>query len=648
VTLTSEAGASIFFTLDGTTPTTASTRYTTAIAVPTAGATLKYIGVDAAGNQSAVASQTYTVTPPAIPVSISAQPATPTNAATLSYSFALGAAAPAGSTTECMLSPTETVFTACSNAKSYGAVTAPIPAGTYTFQVRGVNGTNTGTAVSATAVVVDRTAPTVTASPAGGTFAAAPTVALASEAGASIFFTLDGTTPTTASTRYTAPIAIATAGATLRYIAVDTAGNQSPTASQTYTVTPPAIPVSITAQPTTPTNSATLSYQFALGTGAPAGSTMQCMLSPAETAFTACASPKVYGTTTAPIAAGTYTLQVRGVNGSNTGNAVSAAAVVVDRTAPSVTASPIGGTFTTAPTVTLSSEAGASIFFTLNGTTPTTASTRYTASIAIPAAGATLKYIGMDVAGNQSAVGSQTYVIQAGAAPVTTAPASKFVAGQLVATTNATPVGLQWSATAATGATVSKYELQRSTDGGTTFAAVTLPTLTTTSVTQSLAPGSYIYRVRATDSAGRVGAFATAAAFSVAVTDSSNTAAIAYTASFTSATQTGAVGGTIRSSSTTSATAKFTVTSTPGVRAISLISPKSTSSGKASIFVDGSTTAAATVDLFATATQLRQVAVTLTVNPAVTTHSILVKVTGTRNTASTGTRIDVDAFATLK
>jgi hypothetical protein len=55
---------------------------------------------------------------------------------------------------------------------------------------------------------------TPTISPNGGSFSSAQTVTLASTAGASIYYTLDGSTPTPASTLYTAPFSV-TASATL-------------------------------------------------------------------------------------------------------------------------------------------------------------------------------------------------------------------------------------------------------------------------------------------------------------------------------------------------------------------------------------------------------------------------------------------------
>jgi hypothetical protein len=85
-----------------------------------------------------------------------------------------------------------------------------------------------------------------------------------------------------------------------------------------------------------------------------------------------------------------------------------------DTTAPTVTASPVGGTFTSSQNVTLSANETATIYYTVDGTTPTypvsgTTQT-YSGPIAL-AATTTLKFIGRDTAGNVSTVQTQTYTI---------------------------------------------------------------------------------------------------------------------------------------------------------------------------------------------------------------------------------------------
>jgi hypothetical protein len=89
------------------------------------------------------------------------------------------------------------------------------------------------------------------ASPAGGAFAAAPQVTLTSIAGASIRYTLNGTTPTTSSTLYSGPITIPAAGATVKAIAILPDWTQSDVMQAIYDVDsiPPAISAALTPKP---------------------------------------------------------------------------------------------------------------------------------------------------------------------------------------------------------------------------------------------------------------------------------------------------------------------------------------------------------------------------------------------------------------
>jgi hypothetical protein len=81
------------------------------------------------------------------------------------------------------------------------------------------------------------TAPTF--SPAGGSFTAAQSVTLAdTTAGATIYYTLDGSTPTTASTKYVSAISIS-ATTTVNAIAAASGYSNSPVASATYAISAP-------------------------------------------------------------------------------------------------------------------------------------------------------------------------------------------------------------------------------------------------------------------------------------------------------------------------------------------------------------------------------------------------------------------------
>ncbi len=87
----------------------------------------------------------------------------------------------------------------------------------------------------------DTTAPTTTVSPAGGTYSSSQTVTLTASETATIYYTTDGTTPTTASTVYSSAISI-TAGATLKCFAVDSAGNSGSVQTDTYVISVMKVP----------------------------------------------------------------------------------------------------------------------------------------------------------------------------------------------------------------------------------------------------------------------------------------------------------------------------------------------------------------------------------------------------------------------
>jgi chitobiase/beta-hexosaminidase-like protein len=162
------------------------------------------------------------------------------------------------------------------------------------------------------------TAATPTFSPVQGTYGTAQSVAISdTTAGATIYYTTDGTTPTTASTLYSVPIAVSSTE-TIEAIAVASGCSTSSVATALYTIAPPA------------------------------------------------ATP---------------------------------------------TFSPVAGTYTSVQTVTFSdATAGATIYYTTNGTTPTTSSTVYTGPIAVNST-ETIEAIAAAAGFSNSSVATAAYTI---------------------------------------------------------------------------------------------------------------------------------------------------------------------------------------------------------------------------------------------
>ena len=110
-----------------------------------------------------------------------------------------------------------------------------IPGGTYYVYATITDGTTTNTSYSPGSITIDRTPPTLTVTPPGGTYTSAQTVTLSADEPAEIYFTTDGTEPSSSSMLYTSPIEMIET-TTLKVTAVDEAGNQSDVITVEYTI----------------------------------------------------------------------------------------------------------------------------------------------------------------------------------------------------------------------------------------------------------------------------------------------------------------------------------------------------------------------------------------------------------------------------
>jgi subtilase family serine protease len=218
-------GSAIYYTTDGSTPTTSSTPYTAAINV-TATETIKAIAV-ASSVQSAVASATYTITasggkvPPPI--------FTP-GTGTFTTAHAVTITDATSGTTIYYTTNGSTPTT--SSTKYTGPVTV---SKNETIKAIAVSG-STQSAVASATYEITKNVPTPTFTPAAGTYTKTQSVTITDlTRGATIYYTTNGSTPTTSSTKYTGAITVSSTK-TIKALGVASGYGNSPVATATYTI----------------------------------------------------------------------------------------------------------------------------------------------------------------------------------------------------------------------------------------------------------------------------------------------------------------------------------------------------------------------------------------------------------------------------
>ena len=215
-------------------------------------------------------------------------------------------------------------------------------------------------------------------------------------------------------------------------------------------------------------------------------------------------------------------------------------------------------------------------------------------------------------------------------------PEQTFVANSTLGTSGVT-AKLSWSATDPEGE-ISGYQLQRSINGG-AYQDVALPSATATSIQPSLDfDSNYRFRVRATDDNGNTSFWKYGPRF-VVEDRQENESGVSYpTGTWKTQELRGAHGGLVKYATTKGATARFTFTG----RSVAWVAPKSSTRGKANVYLDG--VKVTTVDLYSSSTLSRQVVFSKDgLDPAVN-HTLEVVAMGT----SGRQRVDVDAFVALR
>ncbi len=415
------AGATIYYTLDGTTPTTASTQYSATISV-TATETISAIAVAASYNNSGVSTATYTIlAPPAAAPSFSPAAGAYVGAQTISL---------ADTTAGASIYYTLDGSTPTTNSAKY-ATPLVISTTTTVNAIAVASGFSNSPVTSAVFTITLPAASTPVFSPAAGTYTSVQSVALSdATTGAAIYYTVDGSTPSVNSMRYTTPISVNNT-TTINAIAAATGYNNSAVASGTFTINLPvaATPV-FTPTPGTFTSAQTVSI-----TDATAGATIYYTVdgTAPTTASARYATPLTVGATT--------TIKALAIATNYTTSAIGVGLYTINLPpAATPTFSPGAGTYSSVQTVSIAdATAGAAIYYTLDGSTPTTNSARYTAPLTVGST-QTISAIATATGNVQSAVGSATYTINLppAATPTFSVAGGTFTSAQTVTITDAT------------------------------------------------------------------------------------------------------------------------------------------------------------------------------------------------------------------
>jgi hypothetical protein len=407
--------AATFYTLDGSVPTEASPRYSAPLAISTS-TTLRFFSVDVAGNTEGVKTERYALDTQGPMVAASPRGGT--------YGASLGVTLTCddGTGSGCGAIHYTTDGSIPSTASPAYAAPLNLQA-TTRLRFFAVDRAGNASEVVTEQYTLDGTGPVSTATPRGGTFRSAFSVALACDDGtgsgcAATYYTVNGGAPTRESPRYLAPIAIA-GSATLRFFSVDAMNNAGPVATESYVVD--------TAAPTTQATPAGRSYageQLVTltcddGTGSGCAATYYTLDGSVPTA-----SSPLY---VAPVrVSSSLTLRFFSVDVAGNVEGARGESYVIDTTPPVTTASPAGATYRAAQDVTLTCNDGGGvgcggIRYTTDPSAPVSSFLQYTAPIRV-AANTQLRFFSSDTLGNTEAVKTQAYVIDTAVPTVAASP----------------------------------------------------------------------------------------------------------------------------------------------------------------------------------------------------------------------------------
>ena len=414
---TSTDGATIYYTANGTDPTTSSSKYTGPIMVMVE-QTIKAIAVKNAYFDSAVTSFTYTITG---------------NVQAPTFSIAAGVYGPSQTVSLSSATPFSTIYYTVNGTtptRSSSIYSGPITvASTQVILAFAVKTDWADSNVSSAVYTINGAAAAPTFGTQPGSYGSTTPVSLSSStAGASIHYTTDGNAPSVNSTLYTAPINVSISQ-TIKAIAVKTNFSDSSVAIAAYIINGTAA---------TPT--------FSI---APEG------YGPAQSVALSSATPgtSIYYTTddSVPTIASTLyvvpisvifsqTIKAIAVKAAYSDSAVATGTYTINGDVAAATFGVAPGGYGPSQTVSIStSTPSASIYYTTNGSTPSKTSTLYNGPITVSTA-QTIKAIAVRSQFSDSAVTSAAYTINGTVAtPTFSVAAGAYGPAQSVAIACATP-----------------------------------------------------------------------------------------------------------------------------------------------------------------------------------------------------------------